>query len=82
MEVYSDNEEIVTIDEYGVITAHKKGDTTVWVKTQDGVRFEKMFVHVVNTVDITSLYLPSEYGIGESYHAPMHLMGLGGISVT
>ena len=82
LEFWSDNEEIVTIDEYGVITAHKKGDTTVWVKTQDGVRFEKMFVHVVNTVDITSLYLPSEYGIGESYDAPMHLMGLGGISVT
>ena len=82
LEFWSDNEEIVTIDEYGVITAHKKGDTTVWVKTQDGDRFEKMFVHVVNTVDITSLYLPSEYGIGESYDAPMHLMGLGGISVT
>ena len=41
-----------------------------------------MFVHVVNTVDITSLYLPSEYGIGESYDASMHLMGLDGISVT
>ena len=82
LEFYSDNEEIVTIDEYGVITAHKKGDTTVWVKTQDGVRFEKMFVHVVNTVDITSLYLPSEYGVGESYDATMHLMGLDKISVT
>ena len=82
MEFYSNNEEIVTVDEYGVITAHKKGDTTVWVKTQDGVRFEKMFVHVVNTVDITDLYLPSEYGVGESYHATMHLMGLGKISVT
>ena len=82
LEFWSDNEEIVTIDEYGVITAHKKGDTTVWVKTQDGVRFEKMFVHVVNTVDITDLYLPSEYGVGETYHATMHLMGLGGISVT
>ena len=82
LEFYSDNEEVVTIDEYGVITAHKKGDTTVWVKTQDGVRFEKMFVHVVNTVDITSLYLPSEYGVGESYDATMHLMGLDKISVT
>lgn len=76
----SDNAEIVTIDETGLITAHKEGATAVWAATQDGERFEKMFVRVVGSTDIVSFYQPNEGG--ESVIATTHLLGLGKISVT
>ena len=77
----SDNEEIVTIDETGWITAHKEGVTAVWAATEDGERFEKMFVRVVGSADIVSFYQPNEEGI-ESVISTLHDLGLGKISVT
>ena len=76
----SDNEEIVTIDETGWITAHKEGATAVWAATQDGERFEKMFVRVVGSADIVSFYQPNEGS--EDVISTLHLLGLGKISVT
>ena len=76
----SDNEEIVTIDETGWITAHKEGATAVWAATQDGERFEKMFVRVVGSADIVSFYQPNEGS--EDVISTLHLFGLGKISVT
>jgi len=76
----SDNAEIVTVDETGLITAHKEGATAVWAATQDGERFEKMFVRVVGSTDIVSFYQPNEGG--ESVITMSHLLGLGKISVT
>ena len=76
----SDNEEIVTIDETGWITAHKEGATAVWAATQDGERFEKMFVRVVGSADIVSFYQPNEESI--DVISTLHDLGLGKISVT
>ena len=82
LEFSSDNEEIVTIDESGWITAHKEGATAVWAKASNG-KAVKMLVYVTPSLDMTSLE-KAEVELGESGYIPgtMHLDELDKIAIT
>ena len=83
LEFWSDNEEIVTVDQTGWLTAKKAGATSVWVKTPDGERIQELKVYVTPTLDMQWLE-KADVEVGESgiINAIMHLQGLGSISIT
>ena len=83
LEFWSDNEEIVEVDQTGWLTAKKAGATSVWVKTPDGERMQELKVYVTPTLDMTRLE-KADVEVGESgiIYESMHLQGLGSISIT
>ncbi len=83
LEFWSDNEEIVTVDQTGWLTAKKAGATSVWVKTPDDERMQELKVYVTPTLDMEMLK-KANVEVGESgiVNAIMHLQGLGSISIT
>ena len=83
LEFWSDNEEIVTVDQTGWLTAKKAGATSVWVQTPDGERTQELKVYVTPTLDMQRLE-KADVEVGESgiIYEIMHLQGLGSISIT
>ena len=58
----SSDESVATVDETGVVTALKKGDVTITVKSKDGKYTDKIYILVVD--DATELRLALDMKVG------------------